>query len=175
MLPELERSFEAIESQRIALTNRALALSDEVLNRKPTPEAWSVRQVVEHLVISDETVGQKWPSDKTAPDPLRLLPRSWRTALIEGAFRRNLTLPLPSPQMEPRGDTPLPALLERWAASRAEMRRALGAFGADDDAYAHPILGPLTAAQMLSLAQVHTDYHTRQVKRLIEAERDSDV
>ncbi len=175
MLPELERGFEAIEAQRATLTSKALALSDEALTKKPTPEAWSVRQVVEHLVIADETVGQRWPSDKAAPDPLRLLPRSWRTALIEGAFRRNLTLPLPSPEMEPRGDAPLPALLERWAASRAEMRWVLEALGAGDDAYAHAILGPLTASQMLSLAQVHTEYHTRQIDRLIEAERDSNV
>lgn len=96
----------------------------------------------------------------------RVLPRALRRALVLSAFNRDAVLPLPSPAVEPRGDVPLSKLLRRWNRSRREMRRALDALPNDKPRYAHPVLGPLTAAQMLELAQTHTAYHTRQVEAL---------
>ena len=74
-------------------------------------------------------------------------------------------LPLPSPDIEPRGDVPLPELLKRWEAARAEMRGVLETLQGDEPRYSHPVLGPLTAVQMLELGETHTAYHTRQMER----------
>lgn len=92
----------------------------------------------------------------------RVLPR----ALVLRAFGRDAVLPLPSPAVEPSGDVPLPTLLSRWEASRAEMRRVLASLQRDEVRYSHPVLGPLTATQMLDLARAHTAYHARQMETL---------
>ena len=124
-------------------------------------------QIVEHLVLSDETVGQaqKMPA---AEDPMfRVLPRAVRRALVLAAFKRDLALPLPSPGLEPSGKVPLPVLLGRWEQSRMRMREALKEVQLDKPGWSHPVLGPLTALQVLTLAEVHTAYHARQMARLL--------
>lgn len=168
MLPELQRRFDAVEGQRARLERGALALSEAQINWTPGGGVWSVGQVVHHLVLSDETLGRAQdPKAIQAEAPMfRVLPRAWRRTLVLLAFNRDIALPLPSPSVEPRGDVPLSKLLRRWARARREMRRALDTLPGDEPRYAHPVLGPLTAAQMLELEQTHIAYHTRQIEAL---------
>jgi hypothetical protein len=167
MLPELQRRFEAIESQRADLERDALALTEAQLNWTPGG-VWSVGQIVHHLVLSDETLGRAQDPEAMNAEALmfRVLPRAWRRALILGALKRGVALPLPSPAVEPRRDVSLSKLLSRWARARREMRRVLDALRENETRYSHPVLGPLTAAQMLKLAETHTAYHTRQIEAL---------
>ena len=169
MQKELQPQFDAIEQQRRELEQSTLALSDVQSIWTPDAATWSVRQIIEHLVLSDETVGRPL-APGAVPDvlpPARLLPRAWRRALVLGALRRGTALPLPSPEMEPPGNTPLPALLPRWAAARGDMARALDRAGAGDaPRFPHRIVGPLTGAQMLELSRIHTAYHARQMQQL---------
>ena len=106
----------------------ALALTETQLNWTPGGDVWSVGQIVHHLVLSDETLGRAQDAEAVkAEAPLfRVLPRAWRRALILGALKRGVVLPLPSPAVEPRGDVPLSKLLPRWSLARREMRRAPG-------------------------------------------------
>jgi len=166
MRPELQRGFDALEVQRAYLQSAGLALDDGPLNWSPEPGVWSVRQIIEHLVLSDESVGRAQDSVKSEALMFRALPRALRRALVLRAFGRDAVLPLPSPAVEPSEDVPLPTLLSRWEASRAEMRRVLDSMQRDEARYSHPVLGPLTAAQMLDLARVHTAYHARQMEAL---------
>lgn len=168
MLPEIQKRFEAIERQRHAIGESALALSSVNLRWKPDVDTWCVQQIVEHLVLSDETIGraQKVGAVETEVRALRVLPRAVRRALVLAAFQRNAALPLPSPAIEPFGNVPLPGLLKRWNRARAKLRRNLETMPPNDLHYSHPVLGPLTAGQMLELAQVHTAYHARRMAAL---------
>lgn len=168
MLPQLQRRFDTIEGQRADLQSLALALSDAQVNWTPNAATWSVGQIIHHLVLSDETLGRAQdPEAVQAEAPLfRVLPRAWRRALILSALNRDTALPLPSPAVEPRRDVPLSKLLSRWARTRREMRRVLDTLPGDEPRYSHPVLGPLTAAQMLELEETHTAYHTRQIEAL---------
>ncbi len=168
MLPELQHRFEAIERQRAALENNALALTADQVNWTPGVGVWSVGQIVHHLVLSDETLGRAQDAEaiKAEAPMFRVLPRAWRRALVLTAFQRNVVLPLPSPAVEPRGDVSLSKLLSRWARARGEMHRVLDTLPGDEPRYSHPVLGLLTAAQMLDLGQTHTAYHTRQIQGL---------
>lgn len=168
MQPEFLRRFETIERQRADLQSDVLALSETQVNWTPNAAVWSVGQIIEHLVLSDETVGraQEAGAVETEATMFRVLPRSWRRALVLGALKRGRTLPLPSPDVEPQGNVPLPELLERWERAREEMRRVLEILLGDERRYSHPVLGPLTAGQMLELEETHTAYHTRQMEAL---------
>lgn len=166
MLPNLQRGFDAIEVQRAHFQGTALALADGPLNWSPEPGVWSVRRIIEHLVLSDESVGRAQDAVQAEALMFRVLPRALRRALVLRAFSRDAVLPLLSPAVEPSGDVPLPALLSRWEMSRAEMRRVLDSLRRDEARYSHPVLGPLTASQMLDLARVHTAYHARQMEAL---------
>ncbi len=168
MLTKLSNSFDAMERQRTALQDAARALNDAQLNWTPGTDVWSTLQIIEHLVLSDETVGRAHEpgSVKNEAPMFRVLPCAVRRALILRALRRDFFLPLPSLDIEPHGDVPLPELLSRWEAARNEMRQVLNSMQSDERRYSHPVLGPLTAAQMLKLGQTHTAYHTRQIETL---------
>jgi len=168
MQPELQQGFDAIERQRTDIQSHALGLSDAQLTWKPDAETWSVGQIVQHLVLSDETVGrarEAW-SVGTEATMFRILPRALRRALVLRALRRDSVLPLPSPGVEPDGTMSLAESITRWEASREGMRRILDTLQSDEPRYFHPVLGPLTAGQMLELAQTHVAYHTRQMEAL---------
>lgn len=166
MQAEIQAQFEAIEQQRRAIETRACAFSDAQLNEK-TEGAWSVVQITEHLVLNDEAVGQAQETPTAEDAIFRVLPRAARRALVLAAFKRDKTLPLPSPGLESSGTVPLPALLERWEQSRLSMHTALEAARGNKPGWSHPVLGPLTALQVLTLPEVHTAYHTRQMERLL--------
>lgn len=168
MLPELQRRFDAVERQRTELLRQADALNDAQWSWTPGANVWSVGQIIEHLVLSDETVGRAQDAGAVQNEDamFRVLPRFVRRALILKAFRRDMVLPLPSKAIEPRGSVSLSELRSRWDTARREMRRVLDTLRHDETRYSHPVLGPLTATQMLDLEQTHTDYHTRQMQAL---------
>ncbi len=141
-------------------------LTDKQLTARAGAETWSVQQIVEHLVLSDETVGYAQDAGTIPPEAalFRILPRAVRRALVLAAFKRNAVLPLPSPAIEPLGNVPLPELLERWERARTELKGVLETVGTETRWF-HPIVGPLTALQLLTLAEVHTAYHMRQMER----------
>ncbi len=168
MQPKFSRRFDAIEHQRASLQNASLALDEAQLRWAPDADTWSTLQIIEHLVLSDETVGsaRETATAETEAPLFRVLPRAWRRALILSALKRDFVLPLPSPDIEPGGNVPLETLLARWEDARGATRRVLEAMQSDERRYGHPVLGPLSASQMLDLSQVHTAYHARQIEKL---------
>jgi len=168
MQPEIKRRFALIEKQRAELRGVLLDLGEQVLNRRPGPRGWTVLQIVQHLVLSDDTLGQA--RDEVAaivePLPFRIIPRSIRRAMVLGALRRDISLPLPSKEVDPVDDVELPRLLTRWDGARERMSLVLDRTGETEERYAHPVLGPLSAIQMLELDHVHVAYHGRQIQAL---------
>ena len=168
MQSEIRRLFEVVEKQRAAIQSRAGDLSDAQIHWVSNPAIWSVGRIVEHLVLSDETVGRAQDADKIQAEAImfRVVPRPVRLALILRALNRDVALPLPSPAIEPHGNVPVSELLSRWEAARREMGRILETIRSDEKRYSHPVLGSLNAVQMLELEQAHTAYHTRQMEAL---------
>ena len=170
MLPELERRFTRIESQRHALDALVAGLSDAQLNwRPPAPDgAWSIGQIVDHLIRSDTTFGRAVPDTAALPrEPIgfRLVAARWRRALILRAFRRNIPLPLPSTDVEPQREALNAAgLAARWEDARRVMHGELAAYETDETRYMHRVIGPLSASAMLEVEEEHTAYHARQIE-----------
>jgi len=57
MRPELQNQFAHYERQRTAIGNNALSLSTTQLNWVPTPNDWSIRQIIHPIVLGDEAAG----------------------------------------------------------------------------------------------------------------------
>lgn len=167
MKPDLQDRFDRLERLRTELTETLAKTSDDHAGWKPSPDVWSVRQIVEHLALSGETVGQPSPNPPVEPFPLCLLPRALRRRMLIAAFGRDMALPLPDPDLNPSEEAPLSKSLARWLAAQETMRRDLESTDIDRLRYSHPVLGPLEARQMLDIALAHTAYHVRQAKRLL--------
>ena len=169
MQSELQRRYEAAETRRAELKHTTSALGDAQLNWSPDAETWSARQIVQHLVLGDETVGRACEpgAPKQGMGQYRLVPRAWMRALALGVLNHNIVVPLPLPELEPAEYVALPELFRRWDSARLETRRVLEGVAPGQTPYSHPVVGPLTAVQMLDLEEAHTKYHMRQMERLM--------
>jgi hypothetical protein len=170
MLPEMQTRFHAIEQQRSDIQSRITRLSDEQLDWTPETTSWSIRQIIEHLVLCDETLGRAREAGsvmKEAP-VFRAVPRALKRALVLRALSRGAILPVPSPAVEPQGNVSLTELVSRWETARGEMQGFLHTLAEDETRYLHPVLGPLTATQMLELNETHAGYHWRQMNALLQ-------
>ncbi len=171
MSPFLLRQFHATQEQQREIVSSIEGLSAAQRAWKDRPDTWSPLQIAEHLILSYETVGSReWAQAQREASGKR--PRAYpvRLQLVLWAMQRNISLPLPSPAVEPLGSTPWPQLQERWQAASSQMRDSLelpGAARRSSRPFDHPIVGALSAREMLRLNQVHNAYHLRQLKALL--------
>ena len=54
MNAQLEKEFTQLETERKNLFSELKNYSDDVINKKPRPEAWSVAEVIIHLITAEE-------------------------------------------------------------------------------------------------------------------------
>ncbi len=173
MKSEFQLQFEAIETQRREVCARIESLSEANRVWKRGAPDWSALQIAEHLILSDETVGSaNWARRKVAtlPKPPGAHPK--RLQLILWSMDRNIRLPLPSPELEPRGEIGWTELQTRWEISRVLLCEFLESpgFDAASRPFLHTVAGALTARQLLELSQIHTAYHARQLEQLIASQ-----
>ncbi len=168
MEAELRTLFDQIEHQQCEINENLLMLSEAQLTWKPKASAWSIRQIVEHLMLCAEIFGHAEKGVPAKPEAMmfRIIPPRWRFAMALSALKHNVVLPFPSPVLEPQGNERLSDLLFRWGMAHSAMEHDLSMLYGDESRYSHPVLGSLSAAQMLELGCVHTAYHVRQMEAL---------
>jgi uncharacterized damage-inducible protein DinB len=167
MLFELQSRFQTLEAQRRAIETDVRPLDTESLQRAE-PDEWSLQQIVEHLVLADgelmaATRGEGPLSAGSGPKA-----SAARRAMVLFVMTASIPVPVPSPELVPKGDVPLDELLQRWESTRAKLRKYLESVSPEEaraTPFAHPVAGAMTAEQLLRLAVVHTQYHARQIKR----------
>ncbi len=161
-----------LEAGRIGLLAEVATLDAQVVEHRPAPDQWSIREILEHMVLAERDVL------RGLFDPKYLIPRS-RT-LRHRILRRvvmvilgvGIPVKAPSQAMIPKGDRTLDEIVRMWEDNHARMRRYLESLDAEGHMQAvfrHPIGGPLTPAQAVSMASVHLTRHTGQIRRLIAA------
>jgi uncharacterized damage-inducible protein DinB len=153
---------------RQAVLAEANGLSGEELVHRPETGAWSVLDVVEHLVRVEEAILSRVRKRD---------PRTWREAvrarlalvLISASFVIGRRFRVPVQAVVPLGGVTLMDLGGRWEAAQAALRRTLEDFGPADYArplMRHPFLGLLTPVETLTFLVRHTAHHRRQIARI---------
>jgi DinB family protein len=140
----------------------------DVARRRPSPDAWSVAEIVDHVRIVEASVARmlgrmldRADALEPAADTSSVLGSLDRFALLE---RRN---PITSPeQVRPGPDPDLDEALRGLAQSRCDLdavlRRADG-LAVDGLLAPHPLLGPLSFNQWILFVAQHEARHTTQL------------
>lgn len=173
MLPDLARRFSLLEERKSDILARVDALSEEQRAAPVLPGEWSPVQLIHHLVLAEEQGGEQIAAASEAGERHRRGRPSPFVLSAVAVMRLGIRVPVPD-TMVPLGDVPLDALTERWAAARRALRARLEALDAqtqNDSISLHPLAGPIDAAEVLSLHEVHLLYHQRQFARQRRAAR----
>jgi hypothetical protein len=167
MIAEIQKRFADLENRRKKILKQLEMPPHNRLNVKPGPDKWSIVEVIQHLVLVEREIVKQTVKNPVAQDPGRV-PRfceAFETVLE--ILERDVRIDVPSASMEPDGQITLDDLRTQWEDSRAQLGRffqGLNKEGADTLVFSHPVAGSLNALDLLHLANVHTDYHIRQVE-----------
>ncbi|MEM9846703.1 MAG: DinB family protein [Bacteroidota bacterium] len=151
------------------------AYSEPTLNKKPAENAWSVFQIMYHLILTEQASLQ-YVKKKLSFNP------DLKRAGMAAKFRSMmLTTYLQSPMKrkapEQLSGAYLPdqttfwEVVKAWKTEREELRQYLGELPAElfsKEVYKHPFVGRLSLAEMLTFFQKHYERHHRQIYNTLE-------
>lgn len=147
---------------------------NDELNRKPDENAWSVNQIINHLILSEETslafvkkkVGHHRGPIKKANAASRL-----RALLLSTSMKQPFKLTAPE-----NASTGIPEksnfflLKEKWWVSRKALREYLNEIDTDfydADVFKHPVAGVMDLWGMLHFFETHIQRHEKQMKKTL--------
>ncbi|HLP21674.1 MAG TPA: DinB family protein, partial [Chitinophagales bacterium] len=97
MNAQIEKGFNQLEANRKALFDTLKQYPDDLLNKKPSEQAWSVAEVVDHVLTAEEyslKYLQKKAQDTSSAQP-EGFKQKWRWLLIKVVFNFNIKFPAP--------------------------------------------------------------------------------
>lgn len=161
-----------IERTREGLIERVGEMEEGLLDFQPEPDKWSIREIVEHLVVAEESV----LGDTAALEEMEARPRSLRGRIlylvVMFVLRFDIPVKVPSRDMLPTGEASIGELADRWREThdrlRAYLRGRSGRAGRDA-VFRHPVCGPMKPSQALWMLEVHLHRHIRQIDGIQKA------
>lgn len=167
--------LEAIDETRERLYNRVEALTPAQEKFRPTPDAWSIAEIVEHLAIMEERMSRLFVMMVKKADSAGAQAggQGFRTVSLDRFVERSLKEKYVAPEtVRPSGNLSVEDSLARMRRSRAELhelRPKLEAIDLSSMTYPHPAFGPLDLSQWLAFIGVHEDRHLRQIETVISS------
>ena len=168
--------FETIDETRERVYKRVEGLSPAQEQFRPTPEAWSIREIVEHLSIMEGRLSgllnmmlkKAESATVQASDG-----QGFRPFSLDQHVERSLKEKYTAPEaVRPTGNVPVEDLLANLRRSRTalhDLRPKLEALDLSSLTYPHPVFGPLDLYQWLAFIGVHEDRHLRQIESVISS------
>lgn len=174
MNAKLQAQFDAVEKARKGLFDDLKSYNDEVINKKPSPEAWSIAEVLEHLIIAEEgslKYMQKKTQD-TSKVPVAGLQSKWRFLLTNAIFVLNISFKAPAVVVPSGKFVTISELDAKWTQLRADTLQLLCKLPEADlnkEIWKHAIAGKMDAYQMVAFFNMHFNRHRKQVYRTLAA------
>lgn len=156
-----------LDGRRRALLDSLESLGPEALQARPAEGAWSILEIVEHLVVAEQVILQGLPDPASLVDRPRSLRQRCTYPLVWLVLRLRIPVKAPSRRMLPAGGATLAELRERWDATHEWLRayaEGLPPDGSGKAVFAHPVCGPLTLVQALRLDRLHLETHAGQIR-----------
>jgi hypothetical protein len=163
---------EDLQNSLLRLESVCAALSEQQLQFRPAPEAWSVAECVEHLATTERFIlisirrALQSETATTERSQSAAVKSEWLAQRIAGR-QNKVTAPPPA---QPAGRYGL------WPGSLSEMRQGrekLLELAAQEDASwaahlsPHPLIGDFNASQWLIFAESHTRRHIAQIEEIL--------
>jgi uncharacterized damage-inducible protein DinB len=168
----LQHQFKDLEKSRKDLFNDLRDYSDDVVNDKPSPEAWSIAQVIEHLIMAEEFSLQylQKKTQDTSKVPVAGFGSQWRFLLTQTVFFMNLKYKAPAIIIPSNNFASIKDLELRWDKVRKETFELLTQLPEGDlkkEIWKHAVAGKMNIEQMLAFFNIHFNRHRKQIYRTL--------
>lgn len=172
---KVEKQLQLIDQKLSHLFVDLQQYSLEKLKNKPTPESWSVLDVLQHLILV-ENASVKYVQKKLSFNPKLSnvnVGTVWRMFILKSYNWLPFKLKAPSYVNEQNFSktAELNELIAKWQAQRHQLRDYLQTLPADvynKEIYKHPIAGRLSLNGMLQFFDGHFDRHYKQIQKLLK-------
>jgi hypothetical protein len=167
--------LEAIDETRLRLRQRVEGLSAAQENFRPSPDAWSVAEIVEHLTIFEERMSRLFAMmiKKSESEAARAAGQSFRPVSLDQFIERSRKEKYTAPEtVRPSGNVPVTDSLARMRRSRAELHQLRPHLESRDLSvmtYPHPAFGALDLYEWLALIGMHEDRHLSQIESVMSS------
>jgi hypothetical protein len=174
----LSEIFDSIDETRGRLRARLESIPSAEEGARPSPGAWSVAEIAEHLSMIEERLSKLFPMmlmkaeagglQRGADKPFQPVTVAH---LLERARREKYVAPETA---RPTGTVPLAESLARLDNSRESLRALrprLEALDLTGVTYPHPVFGPMDAYQWLIFIGAHEARHLRQIESVMASEQ----
>ncbi len=168
MLPALQRRLDRLDTTRTAFLATLGSATRSQREFRPSPGAWSMLEVTEHLVLAEEksVLGM---ATLVPPTPSVSPIAHVRMTMVRLVMKTSLRVKVPTSRVLPTGTVPLGELEARWLQARQDLESLLATV-TDADAgvarFRHPIGGWVSASEGVAFLAGHIDHHARQVGRI---------
>jgi hypothetical protein len=168
MLPEFSDLWTKIETRHQEIFDLIDELTPEQLLFKPEPSHWSILQVLQHVILGAQ--GLRRSEAELRDNPLReILKPGEMVKVVMDVLVNDVPVDVPDPSMEPDGELTVEELRVIWEKERRGVAALLETVTAENHEqvmFSHAAAGPLTALQMLEVAEAHIETHRRQIDRI---------
>ena len=163
-----------LDAERASLLARVAQLPPALQTRRPTPDRWSVVEVLEHLARVERGIAKLLVvrGQETPPGLAAELAEAQLTAERIARLRSRSERLVAPDRIQPAGtSTPSEALTQLDDARRALRSAFLGAAPASLDGltHQHPVLGALTLRAWVEFVAHHEARHADQIQEIIDA------
>jgi DinB superfamily len=167
--PELLKAMAMTDGDRQRILDCVQGITQTQSDYKPTPDAWSVGEVLHHLILIEVSISKLF--NKLIKENQRVIGASdaMRVEDMEYAADRPQQAPefgIPSPG-RPLGD-----LLTELVATRERSKQTLAKYTGDDPSelrWKHQRFGDMGMAQWVRFIGLHEGHHLRQIERIMAA------
>ena len=161
-----------LDTERAALMANVSRVPEQDRDRRPSPDRWSVAEVLEHLAMVERGVAKliaRRGRQSPAPDQLPAQPLDEeRVAKLRDRERR---LEVPD-FVRPAGTLSYADAARALEETRAGLRQAVvdaDPASLDGYTYPHPVLGPITLRDWVHFVAHHEARHAAQVAEIADA------
>ena len=177
MKPVFEVALGNLERQKTAFSRRLSALDPAFLDIRLTADSWSVRDVLEHLVLVERAIVpilQKAVAQRKfigQPWPLCSISSRMKMLFLRQALRRPVRAKAPNTKVLPQGRESAETLLAEWPNWTRELSKVCEAAEHRDffrrAIFYHGIVGAITLPHTVEFIGEHIFHHQFQLDRIL--------
>ena len=163
--------FERAEAAKSTLLDMIASCPVEQQSQKPSPEAWNMIEVAEHLFNAEQGIVPQLKKYGKGEGKQASLFAGIRSTLLTLFMRSpaKFNVPKAAARIEPKGMHNLDSLKQAWDALRKEMLRWAEDYPTSHLShyvFKHPVAGLLTPIQTMQFLEDHIAHHIKQIERI---------